>query len=579
MTLQDCAAPIRRSPLEAVHARARGPLGRRPSAGRRRTATTPARRAVVPARPGSPSSGRSTSCRRAADRGSRRTALEARAASSRRHAGRISAWSSPTTRPCLGLVPRGRRGRACWRRRRADRSTSIAARLRAAGAAVADVSSGLTSSASSGRRRPRSCEELCPVDLSARAVADRADRPGAGGRRPDGRSRGRTTATSRAARCSSPATTRSTPGTLVELGGSYGLDPSGAWPSPRVRAQRRRVGAAERRDDRPAATPPDRAARDRSSRRYDVVIIGGGVHGLAIAYELAKRGVKDVAVLDRSYLGSGASGRNTAIIRSNYRTDRGRRVLRRVGEALRGTVGGARVQRPVQPARPPDVRPHRARHRRPARAGRDEPAPRASTAGSSTATRSARLVPALDLSDRPRFPILAALYHPPGGIIRHDAVVWGYARRAAELGVAHPSEHRGHRHRRRRRPGHRRPDNAQGPIRDRHGRQRDRRLGVDDRRRWSGLRLPIVTHPLQALRDRAAQAVPRPGARVRDAPRLRQPDRPRRARHRLGDRSLRVVQQRSTLPFLGVVGSARRWSCCPAWPASRCCASGPGSAT
>jgi len=57
--------------------------------------------------------------------------------------------------------------------------------------------------------------------------------------------------------------------------------------------------------------------------RYDVVIIGGGVHGLAIAYELARRGVRDVAVLERSYIGSGGSGRNTAIIRSNYRTSQG----------------------------------------------------------------------------------------------------------------------------------------------------------------------------------------------------------------------------------------------------------------
>src|SRR5919108_1608810 len=56
---------------------------------------------------------------------------------------------------------------------------------------------------------------------------------------------------------------------------------------------------------------------------YDVVIIGGGVHGLAIAYYLAKRGIGDVAVLDKGYLGGGASGRNTAIIRSNYRTPQG----------------------------------------------------------------------------------------------------------------------------------------------------------------------------------------------------------------------------------------------------------------
>src|SRR5246127_4054586 len=56
---------------------------------------------------------------------------------------------------------------------------------------------------------------------------------------------------------------------------------------------------------------------------YDVVIIGAGVHGLAIAYYLGKRGVKNVAVLDKGYLGGGASGRNTAIIRSNYRTAQG----------------------------------------------------------------------------------------------------------------------------------------------------------------------------------------------------------------------------------------------------------------
>src|SRR6202048_2742379 len=56
---------------------------------------------------------------------------------------------------------------------------------------------------------------------------------------------------------------------------------------------------------------------------YDVVIIGAGVHGLAIAYYLGKRGINSVAVLDKGYLGGGASGRNTAIIRSNYRTPQG----------------------------------------------------------------------------------------------------------------------------------------------------------------------------------------------------------------------------------------------------------------
>src|SRR5262245_30324834 len=54
--------------------------------------------------------------------------------------------------------------------------------------------------------------------------------------------------------------------------------------------------------------------------RYDVVIVGAGVHGLAIAYYLCKRGIRNIAVLERGYLGIGNSGRNTAILRSNYRT-------------------------------------------------------------------------------------------------------------------------------------------------------------------------------------------------------------------------------------------------------------------
>src|SRR6266851_3982840 len=57
---------------------------------------------------------------------------------------------------------------------------------------------------------------------------------------------------------------------------------------------------------------------------YDVVIVGAGVHGLAIAYYLGKNhGITNVALLDKGYLGGGASGRNTAIIRSNYRTPQG----------------------------------------------------------------------------------------------------------------------------------------------------------------------------------------------------------------------------------------------------------------
>ena len=62
---------------------------------------------------------------------------------------------------------------------------------------------------------------------------------------------------------------------------------------------------------------------------YDVVIIGGGVHGLATAYYLAKNhNITNVAVLDKRYIGGGGSGRNTAIVRSNYLTPEGILVLR-----------------------------------------------------------------------------------------------------------------------------------------------------------------------------------------------------------------------------------------------------------
>ena len=67
----------------------------------------------------------------------------------------------------------------------------------------------------------------------------------------------------------------------------------------------------------------------RPRRHYDVVIIGGGSHGLATAYYLREHGITDVAVLEKSYIGSGAAGRNTTILRSNYKTPRGP-VLRRL---------------------------------------------------------------------------------------------------------------------------------------------------------------------------------------------------------------------------------------------------------
>ena len=64
--------------------------------------------------------------------------------------------------------------------------------------------------------------------------------------------------------------------------------------------------------------------RESLKETYDVVIVGAGIHGLATAYYLAKQGVTNVALLEKGYLGSGNSGRNTAILRANYRTPEAR---------------------------------------------------------------------------------------------------------------------------------------------------------------------------------------------------------------------------------------------------------------
>jgi sarcosine oxidase subunit beta len=229
---------------------------------------------------------------------------------------------------------------------------------------------------------------------------------------------------------------------------------------------------------------------------YDVVIIGGGIHGLAIAYELASRGVKDVAVLERSYLGSGASGRNTAIIRSNYRTAEGVSFYEesmRIYEGLSAELGFNVLF---------SQRGHLTfAHTELSIAGLRDRAETNQLLGVDSRmidrAEIARLVPALDLSDRPRFPVLAALYHPPGGIIRHDAVVWGYASRAQQMGVdVHPfTEVTG-------------VDVSDGAVTGVSTNSGHIRTGtvVNATAGWAstiaemvGLRLPIVTHPLQAL--------------------------------------------------------------------------------
>ena len=185
-------------------------------------------------------------------------------------------------------------------------------------------------------------------------------------------------------------------------------------------------------------------SRERNWRRdalkvcSDVVIIGAGVHGLATAYYLAKSGVTDVTVLDQGYLGGGSSGRNTAILRANYRTPEGVPFYHEslcLYEGLSQELGFN-----VLFSRQGHLT---LAHTDSAMKGLRERAATNTLLGVESqiieCKELARLVPDLDLSDRPRHPVRGALYHPPGGIIRHDAVVWGYARGADRRGVQiHP---------------------------------------------------------------------------------------------------------------------------------------------
>lgn len=229
---------------------------------------------------------------------------------------------------------------------------------------------------------------------------------------------------------------------------------------------------------------------------YDVAIVGAGVHGLAAAYYLGKEhGVRKVALFDKSYLGAGASGRNTAILRSNYRTPEGiafydasLKLYECMSRELQWNVLFSQCGHLTLAHSDASLIGLRVRAENNQLLGVDSRIIGREAIG--------KLVPSLNLSRSTRYPVLAALYHPPGGIIRHDAVVWGYARACDRMGIEiHPyTEVTGITVENRRAV---QVATNRGPVAA--GAVLNATAGWSATiSRMAGVPLPIVTHPLQA---------------------------------------------------------------------------------
>jgi sarcosine oxidase, subunit beta len=170
-------------------------------------------------------------------------------------------------------------------------------------------------------------------------------------------------------------------------------------------------------------------------RRYDVLIIGGGGHGLATAYYLAKlHGIRNVAVLEKGYLGGGNTARNTTIVRSNYLWDESTHLYEHAMKLWEGLSQDLNFnvmfsQRGVLNLghTPQDMRDITRRVQANRLNGVDGEV--------LDVAQVKKLVPIINDSPTARYPIVGASFQPRAGIARHDAVAWGFARAADAHGV------------------------------------------------------------------------------------------------------------------------------------------------
>ena len=232
-------------------------------------------------------------------------------------------------------------------------------------------------------------------------------------------------------------------------------------------------------------------------KKYDVIVIGGGGHGLATAYYLASQhGIRNVAVLEKNWIGGGNTGRNTTIVRSNYLWDESAHLYEKslklwegLSQELNYNVmfsqrGVMNLGHTLQ-----DMRDIERRSNANYLNGID------SEVLSPEQIR--QIVPIMNTSPNARYPVLGASFQRRGGVARHDAVAWGFARAADREGVDILQNCEV--------TGILRERGVVSGVETSRGRIGATKVGVAAAGHSSvigsmaGLRLPIESHPLQAL--------------------------------------------------------------------------------